>query len=469
MRRFPRWLAAPVLLAVWFLLFCGLAEDHPAHTVVYFYRSYCEACTPEDDFARQFESLTGVSLAACDFTGWNVTRAAGQAALEEALAGLGLETASLPLAVVDGIPYQGAEQMNAALASTALSWHETLDSEILFLYTPACESCADAEAALAALPERVTLRRGDMTLESPVRVERVDISADPGFAQALFDAYEVPEAERVTPIAFFANRYLSGAAAITARLGQEVALGWASGGVPRPEVKSAASAGSLAQAIGAGLVAGLNTCALSMLLLFVSLVLESGRRAVGPVIGYLLAKLACYLLIGFALTGLFQRFDPHWLRPLARWLMTVLGAVLIALTLSDALHAARGDLGGVRNQLPGGMRGALRRIIRRLTGSKALVPASAALGFIVAGGEFMCAGQLYLMQLMAAARYDGGRALSLVAYCLAFVAPSAAVCAAGLAGGSHLRAASFFAEHMALIKLLTALTMLILIITAWII
>ena len=36
-----------------------------------------------------------------------------------------------------------------------------------------------------------------------------------------------------------------------------------------------------------------------------------------------------------------------------------------------------------------------------------------------------------------------------------------------LAGHSHLRAAGFFARHMALIKLLTAGAMLLLIITAW--
>ena len=208
--------------------------------------------------------------------------------------------------------------------------------------------------------------------------------------------------------------------------------------------------------------------ALSMLLLFVSLVLDSGRHAAPPVIAYLTAKFLCYLLIGFVLLNVFQRFNPAWLRPLARWLLTAIGAALILLNLSDAWHARRGELGEIRNQLPGGLRGGLRRLITRLTRSPALIPASAALGFLVAGGEFLCAGQLYLMQLMAAVQAGvQGQALLLVVYCAAFLAPSALVCGLLLAGRSRLAAAGFFARNMALIKLLTAAAMLLLIVTAW--
>lgn len=463
-----RALLALALLALALLPVRARAEAD-RHSVTYFYRNYCEACAPEEDFAEEFRALTGLSLSECDFTGWNVVRSDGQAALDAALAEHGLASASLPMVIVDGAVYQGAAEMNADLARAALSWRATNDSEILYLYVPACESCARAEAALDALPDSVTLKRGDQTLESRVTVRRVDVSADPGYADALFEAYDVPDAQRVTPIAFFADRYLAGAEAIEARLGESVRLGWAAGGVPQVAAESAAArAGSLAQTVGAGLVAGLNTCALSMLLLFLSLALEAGRRAALPVLCFLAAKFACYLLIGFAFLKLFQRFDPAWLRPLARWVMTIVGAALVVLNLSDALHAWRKDFGGIRNQLPGGLRGGLRRIIQRLARRQVLIPAATALGFIVAGGEFLCAGQLYLMRLLADVQSgQGGQALRLVAYCLAFLLPSAVVSGLVLGGKSQARAAAFFADHMALIKLLTALAMLALMITAW--
>ena len=461
---------AACCLAVCLALWLMPARAESRHAVTYFYRNYCESCDPEADFAEAFRGLTGLSLSDCDFTGWNVARQDGQAALEAALAELGLETAALPLAVVDGVAYPGAASMNADLAKAALAWHDTLDSEVLYLYTPACESCAKAEAALDDLPESVTLKRGDETLESRVTVRRVDISADPAYAQALFDAYAVPDGERVTPIAFFADRYLSGAEAIGKYLAAEVSLGRAAGGVPEVAPEPAAAQGGLgvAQAVASGLVAGLNGCALSMLLLFLSLLMDARRKAALPALAYLGAKLACYLLIGFGLLGVFQRLDPAWLRPLARWVMTLLGAALIALNLSDALHAWRGDLGGVRNQLPSGLRGRLQRIIRAMTSQRILVPAAAALGFIVAGGEFLCAGQLYLMQLLATVQSGGGRpALTLAAYCLAFLAPSALLTALLLGGGSRARASVLLSRHLAAVKLLTAGAMLLIILAAW--
>lgn len=460
-----------VLLAVLILGAALASAESSPHTVLYFYRNYCESCTPEEDFADQFLSLTGIRLDECDFKAWNVVRQDGQKELEETAARLKLSSVSLPLAIVDGIVYQGAAEMNTALAQNALSWQDSNDSVLLYLYTPACESCAAADAALASLPAKVEIHRGDVTIESPVSIERIDISASPDFAQLLFDLYAVEDSRRITPAVFFGKHFLTGARDITEKLSQEVALGWASEKPLFPDPETSATAAEirnpapLLTAIGAGLIAGLNTCALSMLLLFLSLILPTGRKA--PVIFFLGAKFLCYLLIGFIFIEVFQRFNPSWLRPAARWIMTLLGIILIILTLSDAFHASRGELGSIRNQLPSPLRGKLRRVIQQMTKSRFLLPASALLGFLVAGGEFMCAGQLYLMQLISSARLSTGQGLALAVYCLAFLFPSAAVSAVVFKTRSHLRAASFFAGHMTAVKILTSIAMAGLILYAW--
>ena len=147
--------AFALLLALLALCAHALAEDTGArHSVEYYYRNYCESCTPEADFAAQFRELTGLDLSQCDFTAWNAARADGQAALAEAAERLGIDDPALPMAVVDGIPYQGASQMRGALVETALSWHETLDSEILFLYVPACERDREPRAGAPGGRER---------------------------------------------------------------------------------------------------------------------------------------------------------------------------------------------------------------------------------------------------------------------------------------------------------------------------
>lgn len=459
------------LLALFLLALPAMAE--PAHEVLYFYENYCESCDPEAEFAKDFFELTGIALSRCDFKGYNVARSGGRSAFEEFCREHSLEDAALPLTEVDGKIYVGGNALRTDLPKDALSWGGSTDSTVLYLYVPACESCARAVQALDALPENVQVRRGDMTFESKVTVEKIDVSARSDVAMQLFEQYEVPDEQRITPSVFFGEHYLSGADAIEKNLAQMVELGWAVGGGALTEVEGAeaparSEALSLAGTLGAGLVAGLNTCALSMLLLFLSLILEARRPAGLLAACYLGAKFACYLLIGFVLTGLLQRYNPHWLQPLAKGLLTAAGAALIALNLWDAVQARRERYGKVRNQLPSRLRGRLHRTIRTLTKSRVLIPACILLGFLVGMGEFLCAGQIYLMRLLSAVQAgERNMALQLIAYCAAFIAPSAVLCALVLGGKNQLRVSEFLAEHMAAVKLLTAAVMLAMIVLAW--
>ena len=139
-----------LIAACLFISFSAMAQGH---TVSYYYLSYCESCNPGDDFAEHFNELTGVDIATCAFQAYNVATASGQAALEEAESKYNLTDARLPMAVVDGTVYQGANELNETLPSEALKWGGSTQSTVLYLYTPACESCAEAKAAVDALPE----------------------------------------------------------------------------------------------------------------------------------------------------------------------------------------------------------------------------------------------------------------------------------------------------------------------------
>ena len=456
---------APLLALLLLIAPCASASEHQ---VLYFYQNFCETCNPEEAFADSFGALTGYDLADCDFTGYNVVKESGRKALEDTAAGLGLEAPALPLYVVDGVAYLGAGALERGLPKAALAWRDTTESQLIYLYAPACASCERAARALDALPESVAVSRGEFEFQSTVTLERVDASADPDFARALYAQYAVPDDERVAPCVFYRGGYLSGAAAIERDVASIVRLGWAAGGITRPDAGVPAEPLSLLGAIGAGLVAGFNTCALSMLLLFLSVVLDMKKRAGLLCCCFLLAKLICYLLIGFAFLEAVRLWNPVWLGRAAKWALTALGAALIGLNLWDALQARRGRYGSIHNQLPARQRNRLRRAIEAVAGSKALIPAVVALGFAVAVGEFLCAGQLYLMRLMHAVRLSAGaQALELIAYCVSFLAPACAVCAAVLFGRSRRKMAAFFAEHLAAVKLLTAAAMTVMILSAW--
>ena len=357
------------------------------------------------------------------------------------------------------------------LCASQVGFAQTLpDSRIVYLYVPACESCARAVEVLESLPDSVVISNKDVKGQSVVQIEHIDISARPEVARQMFADFAVPDDERITPCVFFGEHYLSGIAAIERDLANMIGQGMAMGEIEVSDETDIAPAPTVSTvgAIGAGLIAGLNTCALSMLLLFLSLILEMRGKA-GFFAGcFLVSKFVCYLLIGFGLLELMQRFNPHWLQPLAKGVLTGMGAVLIILNLWDAWQAHRANYGKIRNQLPAAIRGRLHRAIRTMTKMSVLVPAVIALGFLVALGEFLCAGQLFLMQLLSGLNSGAGaQMLNLAVYCTAFIAPSAVLCMLVLGGKSHLRVSAFLAKHMAAAKLITAGAMLVLILFAW--
>lgn len=445
-----------------------------AHEAEYYYRNYCESCDPEAEFAEIFENLTGVRLTDCIFHGYNTVTAAGKEALERRAREEGLENPPVPFWVIDGVVYQGDSALRGGLPAQALTWADTTDSVVVYFYTPACESCGRADAALRDLPASVTIRRGEYAFDSTIVIKRIDASAQPDQIDRFFAAYGVPDAERITPVVFMGGRFLSGAERIERDAMEMIRLGWAVGGVRFFDEETPAAAEyaalSLAASVGAGLVAGLNPCALSMLLLFLSLAMESGRRARALVVVFLIAKVSCYLLIGVFLLEAMQALNPVWMLPLARWVMSALGGGMILLNLWDAWQIRAGRLEKLRNQLPAPLRSGLRRSIGRFMARRVWLPAVFALGVLVAAGEFLCAGQLYLIRLLAAVRESAVRqGLNLAAYCHAFIAPSAVLSGLLLGGMSSARISAFFARHMMAARLAAAIATFAMILLSWLI
>ena len=143
-------------------------------------------------------------------------------------------------------------------------------------------------------------------------------------------------------------------------------------------------------------------------------------------------------------------------------------ALTLIVNLLDAFHAQQEHYGRIRNQLPvflrQGIRGLIQRSLARAGGWLWLI--ALALGMIVAAGEFLCAGQIYVAVLMANAQ--SGSVLPLLIYSAAFVLPSAAVLLAVAISKKTMAASDWLLRRMPLIKLLTALIMAAVLISIWV-
>ena len=469
----PLFLCAAMLSCAYSL--AAESAEHPP--LLYFFENYCDSCHPETEFADEFSTLTGRSVGEYSYRYYNVRYENNRRLFEAMAKEYGISSADLflPMVVVDGTAYVGNSGIESALPMDFIQ-NESTDSRMYYLYSPACESCAAAEKIIDALPDTLIVKRGKAEFESKVVVERINIYEDPSRAQALFHRYRVPEDKQTTPVVFLREEYIRGADLNEGRLSRMLSAGLAVG---TPEIAASGENGgagtlSVAGAAAAGFVAGFNPCALSMLLLFLSIMLSMDERAARYAIVYLAVKYITSVAIGTAFLSLLSAWNPTWLPMAARILLTAVGGGLIALNIMDAWAAHHEKYGQIKNQLPARLRGFLTRRIRGgLHGSGAILFLSVALlGVIVAASEFLCSGQLYLANMIAG--FSAGETYArqialLLLFCAAFLLPSAVIAVIAMRQRNTFSISNTILRHMTLIKLATAAAMLIMIVAAWII
>ena len=454
--------------------FARAEETEAKPELLYFYENYCDACHPEVEFIETFHSLTGKHVDEYAYSHYNVRKEKDRALYNETAEAYGIapEDRYLPMVVVDGKVYIGNSKLESALPMDFLE-NESTDSLFYYLYSPACESCAAAEAVVDALPETIQVKRGQMEFDSKVIARRVNIYDEPSVAQALFEHYRVPEDDQITPIVLLREDYVSGAEAIEKRLPYMLNAGLAVG---TPLIAPAEAAEPTALTVAgtalAGFVAGFNPCALSMLLLFLSILLSGSERAGRYAAVYLISKFVAYVAIGTVFLSVLSAWNPTWLPLAAKILLTVVGGVLIIVNLMDARAAYREQYGDIKNQLPRGLRKFLNEHIKRaLRGSgAALLVSVVLLGIVVAASEFLCSGQLYLATLTAGLSSGTAYArqfMLLLIFCAAFILPSVIVSVIVVKGRDMFAASNALLKKMPVIKIATAAVMLGIILAAW--
>ncbi len=449
----------------------ALAERKPE--LLYFFENYCGSCTPEEDFIRTFRDMTGKNTGDYDCKFYNIRYENAKEALNAAITHYNIpkENQLLPLLIVDGGIYAGQDAISAELPKNSLARANTTDSVIYYLYVTACGSCAEAKKTLDSLPASVFITRGTYTFESKVEVIPINIGDDTALAISLFESYKVPEERRYAPIVFLRDKYLSGSEEIARDLMSSISRGEAVGNRIAQPVNQQLPPLRLWSTFAAGLIGGLNPCALSMVLLFLSILVPMKKRAGRYAVLFLASKFVCYLVIGTLLTGAMRSLNLDWLPLAIKIFLTVYSIVLIVLNLWDAYAVKREKYGQVRNQLPKGIRRFIHKRIEGIAASrKALIPTILLLGILVAASEFLCAGQVYLATLLTSLKsgVDSLRMfLLLTAYCLAFLVPSALISALVIRGKAVLLLSDWVRRRMAVIKLITALFFIAVLLAVW--
>ena len=181
----------------------------------------------------------------------------------------------------------------------------------------------------------------------------------------------------------------------------------------------------------AGLIDGLNPCAIGTLVFFMSLLTVFKIKAsklllVGAV--FCLASFITYTAIGYGLLRVLHGFAGFpIIQRSVEVLMTAILALFAFLSFRDAWRFHHGGKpGDVTLQLPKGIKDKIHRIMRGGLSAKSLVAGSLTIGVLVTALESVCTGQVYVPTLVLVLKTRQAVAsglLYLLLYNLMFIVP----------------------------------------------
>jgi sulfite exporter TauE/SafE len=407
----------------------------------------------EDEIAERLQSLVDGCLSAggCEFPSED----------EPAMA-LELSSEGLAAAVCE-------EQTGAAEGGVCevVGGELAAPVSIAYFYSPGCVECDRVGYDLSYLEQR------HVNLD----VRSFDISTCAPLNEAICERYGVPPEERLmTPAVFIGDECLIGDEISVERLeelivkyGQEPCV------VPWEGLEEESSTAvnriiqrfksfSAVAVLGAGLLDGVNPCAFTTIIFFVSYLAVMGRKGrdillVG--VSFTVAVFITYLLVGVGVLGFVHSLGI--VKTFSRVVYLATGAfclVLAGFSLFDVYRIKQGRIEDIALKLPERLQKRVHQTIREGRNVRNYVWAAFVTGFLVSLLELACTGQVYLPTIIFVSGVPELRVnalVYLVLYNLMFILPLVIIFVLVFYGTTSKQLTGFFRANAASVKLLTAL------------
>ena len=510
-----------VMLAVLMLVVTGIAYNAARRTgdpvknlreeekepIELFVLAPCESCHEEEKFRQEIaDHLAKAGIENQEYTVYNVYKENGASHFEKTVGkyGLGITLTDLPVAVVDGVAYQGSYQ---EISEAVVNYLETgmaeedrktgsgvetdgdmeseqekdtafyrevseigeEDTTLVLFVTGACESCQKADQYL----------QGSLSDKSfHLLIYNILDEENAVILRRLMKIYGVPESGQQVPLLFSRSSYLSGAEKIVNGTAGMLESGEAQGSWKDIIEELAGEKESVkiskSRLAVTGFFNGLNPCGISMLLMVLSILLMSKRSFYGGSFTYLAGKFLTYLLLGFTIGTLFGVIENTLFRMVQKGLelfFAVLAFIFGVFYLIDFIHVLKKEYGRTRFQLPERFRKWNHKMINRLTKipGQFWYPALFLLGIVISAGEFLCTGQVYLASLLYMVEQNAGfnpeLAGNLVIYLIAMCVPMVLLTVLVSRGKSVMSASHLSLKILPVIKLVYSIFFFVLFFT----
>lgn len=344
--------------------------------------------------------------------------------------------------------------------------------ELLFFHSYSCHACSVVKNEVMPDIEKMFSGKINIRLLDIADVENykllVDLKRQYGFQD-----------DMASPVMFLNGRFLAGEPAIRKSLVSFIEESLADKKIQAHDATAVDMVQrflsfSLAAIIGAGLIDGINPCAFTVIVFFVSfLTLQGYTKKKLAVIGgfYILAVFITYFFIGLGLFNFLYRLENFWLvRKIFNWVVGIISVELGVLALYDFLKfRATGSTEDMALQLPHAVKNRIHAIIglyyrrspsqqsARATGVGKIIASALITGFLVSVLESICTGQVYLPTITLVLKTSHIKMQAfwyLLLYNLMFIIPLCAVFLFALWGTTSQQFGQFFKKHVLMVKIL---------------
>ena len=352
--------------------------------------------------------------------------------------------------------------------------------DLTYFHQKGCPKCDRANALLEYLSKKYP----------NLKIQEVDLNTPDGkrLNETLSNRLQLPPEKRlIAPSIFIGNDYLSPDEVTASRIeglikrySEGLNVGEIKQIQPSPtpeEFKKAESSmverfksfGLLAILI-AGLIEGLNPCALATLVFFISYLTMIGRKRkeislVG--IGFSTTAFVTHLLLGLGILSAIQHLSFFSLfSRIVYWITFLFSLFLGILSFYDYIQLKKGQPSRMKLQIPDFLKKKIHRIIRESSGEEEeshtmrFLLAAVFIGFIVTLLQSTCTSQVYLPTLLFVTHVPslrGNAVLYLVLYNLVYILPLLAIFGIVYWGVTSQQLALFLQEKAPSIKILTSL------------
>ncbi len=366
---------------------------------------------------------------------------------------------------------------------------KTFKAELIYFYQKGCSKCDRASYLLKYLQQKYP----------NLHIKQIDLNSLDGkrLNETLSNRLNLPQEKRlIAPSLFIGDTFLTPEEISEAKVegliqkysiqaGQGVSSVKPTTLLSTDEIKKAEesiierfkSFGLFAILI-AGLIEGLNPCALATLIFFISYLTMIGRtrkEILWGGVGFTGAGFLTHLLLGFGILGFVQQFSFFPLFSRIVYFITFLFSLILGIfSLYDYLQVKRGRPSRMTLQVPNSLKKRIHRIIRTKeedfekgedSKSPRFLLAAIVIGFIVTLLQSTCTSQVYLPTILFVTNIPSFRSsaiIYLILYNIVYILPLVAIFVIVYWGVTSEQLSFFLQRRTSTIKLLTALFFFIL-------